>query len=252
MSIFSLGFVGIFAMAGIASMTDAFERGDIDEATRQGVLAGPTVVESGLASSSRTTQLASIASAPMVEDRAELLPALATLAGGPDRRTSIPAAEAARTIARELAQYELADDLGSDDIQTWRALYESIAANTGHPIEVRVMSLDTVASLASVLDPQALGFDLGKALADPDPAFRAAAVALVPRPTPAPLYAPLAKAVLGDADTLVAITAAQALCGDDKTKALPLLGAQGLDRIKKLVAEAPKRATRDAARCLAK
>jgi hypothetical protein len=143
---------------------------------------------------------------------------------------------AARTIARELAAHELPDDLASDDVQTWRALFESIAANPNHPIEVRVYALDTVTSLASVLDPQSLGFDLAKALEDTDPDFRAAAVALVPVPTPPALHATLAKAILSDADNDVARDAARALC-DDKPKAIALLGAQGIDRIKKL---APK------------
>jgi hypothetical protein len=250
MSIFSLGFVGVFAAAGIGSMTDAYERGDIDEATRQAVLAGPAVVETGLASSVRATQLAAIASAPRVEGAAELLPALATLAAGPDRRTAIPAATAARSIARALSQRELPDDLATDDVATWRSLFDSIARNPDHAIEARVLALDTVASLAIVLDPPAIGFDLTTALADRDPAYRAAAVALVPRPTPAGVRAALAKAVLDDADPRVALRAAQALCGDDRAAALPLLGARGLDRVKKLVAVAPKRNSRDAARCL--
>lgn len=234
MSIFSLGFLGIVAAAGIASMTGAFDRGDVDEATRQGSLAGPSVVENGLRPTQpRLTQLAAIASAPQVEDRAELLPALASLAGGPDRRTAIPAALAARTIARELAAHELPDDLGSDDVRTWRSLFESIAAQRGRSIEVRVLALDTVSSLAATLAPDSIGFDLTAALADPDPAFRVAAVALVPVPTPIPLEPALAKAVLTDADDDVARTAARALC-DDKGKAMPLLGAQGLARIKKL------------------
>ena len=215
-------------------MTGAFDRGDVDEASRQGSLAGPGTVENALAPTQpRSTQLAAIASAPHVEDRAELLPALASLAGGSDRRTAIPAALAARTIARELAAHELPDDLGSDDVQTWRSLFEQIAAQRGRAIEVRVLALDTVTSLAATLDPDSLGFDLGNALADPDPDFRAAAVALVPTPTPAALNATLAKAVLSDTDDDVARTAATALC-EDPTKASALLGAQGVDRIKKL------------------
>lgn len=252
MSIFSLGFVWIFAAAGIASMTDAFEKGDVDESTRQAVNAGPAVVETGLTSTARTTQLAAISAAPFVEARPELLPALATIAAGPDRRTAIPAATAARTIARELAQHELADDIGKDDVTTWRALFDSIARNAGHPIETRVLALDTIASLSTVLDPGAMGFDLQVALGDPDPAFRAAAVALVPRPTPARVRPALAKAVLDDADPKVALGAAQALCGDDRAAALPLLGARGLARVRKLVATSPRRYTQDAARCLAR
>jgi hypothetical protein len=237
MSIFSLGFLGIVAAAGIASMTGALERGDVEEASRQGVLAGPAVVESALSPTQpRATQLAAIASAPHVEDAAELLPALATIADGPDRRTSIPASLAARDIARDLAAHELPDDLASDDVQTWRALFESIAANPGHTIEVRVYALDTVASLAAVLDPTSLGFDLANALEDADPDFRAAAVALVPVPTPPALHPTLAKAILSDADNDVARDAARALC-EDKPKALTLLGAQGMDRLKKI---APK------------
>jgi hypothetical protein len=234
MSIFSLSIVVLIGAAGIVSMTDALERGDIDEATRQGTLAGPVVVEDGLGSAARSAQLASIASAPFVEDRAELLTTLATVAAGPDRRTAIPAALSARMIARELAMKELPDDIGDDDVAVWRARFDAIAANRSHFIEVRVFALDTVAALGSV--------DLARALDDPDPDFRAAAVAVVPTPTPDALLAPLAKAVRDDADGDVVRNAALALC-ERKDKAVALLGAQGLARIKKL---APKSA------CLAK
>ncbi|MBA3542469.1 MAG: hypothetical protein H0T79_22835, partial [Deltaproteobacteria bacterium] len=81
-------------IAGLASMRAAIERGDLDEAARQGAMAGPVIVERALASRDRTTQLAGIVAATEVEDRAELLPALATLASGPDRRTAIPAGRA--------------------------------------------------------------------------------------------------------------------------------------------------------------
>src|SRR5688572_25889343 len=79
MSIFSLGFFGVAAVvgaAGIGAMTDALDRGDRDEASRQGVLAGPVAVEQALANPVRTTQLAGIIAAPRVEARAELLPYL--------------------------------------------------------------------------------------------------------------------------------------------------------------------------------
>ena len=247
MSIFSLSFVGVLAAgigfaassttltaASTTTMTDAFERGDIDEATRQGSIAGPVVVEAGLGSASRSVQLASIASAPYVEDRAELLSSLATLAANPDRRTAIPAATSARAIARELAKDELPDDIDDDDLATWRARYEAIASNRNHFIEVRVLALDTIAALGHV--------DITRALDDPDADFRTAPVALVPTPTPEPLFAPLAKAIREDADADVVRTAAIALC-EQKDKAVALLGAQGLDRLKKL---APK------SRCLGK
>lgn len=252
MSIFSLGFFGAFALAGIATMTAAYERGDIDEASRQGVLAGPAVVEQAFASPSRTTQLAAIAAAPYVEARPELLPALANLASNPDRRTAIPAALAARQIARELAHHDLPDDIGEDDVMRWRALFDQIARDQPRFIEVRVLALDTVSSLAQTLVTTSIGFDLAGALHDPDPAFRAAAVALVPRPTPVPLRAPLADAIKNDADSGVALAAAQVLCGDGRDPALGLLGARGLARVKKLVAGKPLRATRDARTCLAR
>src|SRR5688572_16998702 len=116
MSIFSLGFFGAFAIAGIATMTDAFERGDIDEASRQGVLAGPSIVEEAFDVPVRSTKLAAIVAAPRVEARPELLPALAELASSADRRVAIPAAHAARTIARELSLRELPDDIADDDV----------------------------------------------------------------------------------------------------------------------------------------
>lgn len=231
-------------------MTDAYERGDVEEASRQGLLAGPVVVEEGLRSTIRSTQLAAIAAAPYVEARPELLPALAAVATGTDRRTAIPAARAARAIARELAKDNLPDDIAADDVMMWRGLFDQIAHAQPRFIEVRVLALDTVASLAQTLSPSSLGFDLTWALDDPDPAFRAAAVALVPRPTPTALRAPLADAVKDDADTKVAFAAAQVLCGDHREPALALLGARGLERVKKLVTGKPPRATRDAMRCL--
>jgi hypothetical protein len=166
------------AAAGIVSMTTAYQRGDLDETARQGALAGPVVVEKALASTIRATQLAAIVAAPAVEDRAELLPALARVAAGPDRRVAIPAARAALIIATDLAKHELADDLAPDDLQTWRTTFEDVARSTTHPIEVRLLALDTCHALAHVLDPAALGFDLDAALKDPDPAIRAVAQAL--------------------------------------------------------------------------
>ena len=250
MSIFSLSFFGAFAVAGITSMTAAYDRGDVDEASRQGVLAGPAVVEKALDAPVRGTQLAAISAAPYVEARPELLPALAELASNPDRRTAIPAALAARAIARELAHRDLPDDIASDDVMRWRALFDQIAQAEPRFIEVRVLALDTVSSLAQTLVSTSIGFDLAGALDDPDPALRAAAVALVPRPTPAPLRAPLADAIQNDADTTVALAAAQALCGDGRDPALGLLGARGLARVKKLVAGKPLHVTRDARKCL--
>lgn len=157
----------LFLAAGIISMTAAFERGDVDEAARQGALAGPSIVGKALASPRRSTKLAAIAAAPATEDRAELLPALAAVAAGPDRRTAIPAARAARTIARELAARDLPDDLASDDLATWRTQFEAIARDADHFIEVRVLAIETAQALG--------GFDPTPYLSDPDPLIRAAA-----------------------------------------------------------------------------
>ena len=106
----------VLGASGIAAMRAALERGDLDEAVRQGALAGPVVVERALHAGDRATRLAGIAAAPVVEDRAELLDALADAAGGPDRRTAIPAAAAARAIARELERQGRPDDLAADDV----------------------------------------------------------------------------------------------------------------------------------------
>lgn len=196
-------------------MTAAMDRDDLDEASRQGALAGPSVVERALAAPSRTARLAGIAAAPAVEDRAELIPALARLASGPDRRTAIPAALAARTIARRLAQHELPDDLAADDVASWRASCEAIARRGELFVEVRVIALETAAELARAIDPGALGFELPALLADSDPALRAAAVDLVPRPVPAALRPALVATFTGDADPQVRLAAAAALCSDD-------------------------------------
>jgi hypothetical protein len=153
--------------AGIASMTAALERGDLDEAARQGALAGPAVVEQALHSKVRTTQLAAILAAPTTEDRVELLAPLSDVAAGPDRRTAIPAARAAFTIAVELSQRDLPDDIAAADVAGWRARFESIAKDADHFIEVRVLALETADALG--------GYDHAAFAADTDPLMRAEA-----------------------------------------------------------------------------
>ncbi|MEO8554993.1 MAG: hypothetical protein ABI678_33670 [Kofleriaceae bacterium] len=247
MSIFLLKFLA--GAAGIASMTAAVERGDLDEAARQGALAGPDVVVQALRAKVRSTVLAGIVAAPATEDRAELLPALAKVASGPDRRTAIPAARAATAIAIQLARHDLADDLAPDDIQTWRATFEHLALAPGRPIEVGAAALATAAALAHVLDPRALGYDLTRALADPDPELRIAAVALVPRPAPGALFAAIAPAV-GDPDDAVAFAAAQTICADatdDPAAVKGALGTTGATQIKALAKAHP--AAKELARC---
>ncbi|MEO8843515.1 MAG: hypothetical protein ABI591_19450 [Kofleriaceae bacterium] len=230
-------------------MTAAVERGDLDEAARQGALAGPNVVEQALRSKTRSTVLAGIVAAPSTEDRAELLPALARVAGGPDRRTAIPAVRAAHAIAEGLAKKDLADDIAADDVQTWRASFELLAVTPGRVIEVRVAALETASVLEHVIDPAQLGFDLAHVLADPDPVLRVAALELVPRPT-APALRTLIVPALGDGDAAVARAAAQTLCADaaeDLAAVKAALGGDGLAKIKAIV---KAHADAAASRCL--
>ena len=241
------------AAAGIASMRAAMERGDPDEAGRQGALAGPAIVEQALASADRTTRLAGIAAAPATEDRAELLDALARLAASPDRRTALPAARAARTIARELARNDPADDLAPEDLTLWRSSYAQLAADRTRWIELRVLALDT----ASALAPDGAGLPLDTALADPDPALRRAALASLAVPVPADHRARIAKTIVTDTDTLVALTAGQILCADlavdPPQPILDALGEPGVARLRTAVAadDAPRIALKEIARCLA-
>lgn len=170
----------VLAVAGIAAMTAAYERGDLDECARQGALAGPAAVERALGSP--RLQLAAIAAAPAVEDAAELLPALARIAGGADRRAAIPAAKAARQIAIDLARRERPDDLAADDVDAWRGAYEAIARGKGDG-EARIAALETANALEHSLDPAQLGFELGALLGDAevDVALAAAAIACADR-----------------------------------------------------------------------
>ena len=236
----------VVAAAGLASMKAALEKGDLDEAQRQGMLAGPVVVEQGLSSPDRASRLAAIAAAPFVEDRAELLVPLATAAAGADRRTAIPAARAARRIARELAKRPLPDDLAPDDVVQWRAAWATLAADPARWIELRVLALDT----ASALAPDGAGLPLDTALADPDPALRRIAIANLPMPVPAEHRVHLAKTVVSDTDEAVALAAGAALCADLAYDApapiLDALGEPGLARLRSIGGK-----HKQIARCLA-
>lgn len=251
----------VLGATGVAAMRAALERGDVDEAARQGALAGPAVVERLLRTpapqTDRTTVLAAIAAAPLVEDRAELLDALAQVAAGPDRRVAIPAAGAARAIAREIAR-EIArrdrpDDLAPDDLATWQRTWAAIAMRGDRWIELRMVALD----VAAALDPAGLGVELAAGLRDPEPAFRRAAATLVPLPAAPPTHRALAAAVIEDIDADVALAAAQSLCAardaTSRRAVQDALGAAGLARIRALKAAARPAdaiAVRDASRCL--
>ncbi|MDX2090952.1 MAG: hypothetical protein SFX73_24040 [Kofleriaceae bacterium] len=236
--------------AGLASMKAAMERGDVDEASRQGVLAGPAVVEAALASPDRATRLAGIAAATAVDDRVELLDVLGYVAAGPDPRSAIPAARAARTIARDFARTELPDDLAPADVAAWRDRWTALALARDRWVEVRVLSVE----IALALDPANLPF--AAILDEPDPAVRRAAVTSVPMPVPAALRPALAATVTNDADPQVALGAAQALCADlvaDPARpVLDALGPQGLARLRALAAMPglARAMKRDLARCL--
>lgn len=249
--------------AGIAAMRAAIDRGDLEEAARQGALAGPVAIEQALEAPDRAARLAAIAAAPsataLPAGRAELLPALARAASRPDRRTAIPAARAARAIARALrgharpagAAAELPDDLAPDDVAGWREAWAELAARADLWIELRVLALDT----AAALDPGGTGAPLAAALADPDPAYRRAAIALVPMPVPPAMRGALAAAVAGDPDPGAALDAAAALCADlvadPPGPILAALAAPGLARIRALTAGGgPGVARRAARRCL--
>jgi hypothetical protein len=245
----------VLGATAAAAMRAAIEHGDLDEAARRAALAGPAVVEQALGHTDRRITLAALAAAPIVEDRAELLDALARVARGADRRTAIPAAGAARTIARELASHDRPDDLAPDDLMEWRAAWAELAMRGDRWIELRILALDT----AVALDPAGIGVDLGAALRDPDPAFRRAAASIAPLPAPVASYAALAAAVVSDSESDVALGAAQSLCLSIDPVASPrpildALGAAGLARLRILVTGHRPIATtavRDAARCLA-
>ncbi|MGE0866934.1 MAG: hypothetical protein AB7P03_00110 [Kofleriaceae bacterium] len=250
------------AAAGIATMRAAVDRGDLDEAGRQGAIAGAKVVEQALVSSERKVRLAGAAAAPAVNGRIALLDALANAAAGPDRRTAIPAAYAARTIARQLAcaqggacvggdpQDLGGDDIADDDLQRWRATWFAIALRADRWIELRTLALDVVATLAPT------GIDVSRALTDDDPAFRSAAIAVTPAPVPAAMQPLLGAVIANDRDPQVALMAAQILCSDlaidPAGPVLTALGPAGAKRLRTLVATrgASPNAVRQARRCL--
>jgi hypothetical protein len=254
------------ATAGIAELDGlrhALERGDTDEVTRLGVIAGPAVVDRALAPGDRVAQLAGIVAAPVVGQREQLLPSLARVAAGADRRTAIPAARAARMIADALASTEPADDVAAEDLAAWRALWLALARRGDRFIEVRTDALAIASDLArstGAIGRDALGFELTTELADPDPAMRATALALVPQPAPVELRGAITAAISNDADPRVVLAAAQALCADlvtdDPVPVLAAIGPAGLARIQTIATTLPGGtkadvgALRDATRCL--
>ena len=256
-SVTDMGWLSFVALgvAGVASMRAAIDQGDLDEAARQGALAGPGVVEQALAARDRPTRLAAIAAAPITADAIELLGPLARTATDPDRRVAIPAALAARTIAIEFAQHDVPDDLAPADLGELRDAWGKLALDRTRWITLRVLALDTAAAIDRLVT-SGIGIDLPTALADPDPAFRRAAIALAPMPVPAAMRPAFASTLAKDVEPAIALAAAATLCADlavDPAKpVLGALGSAGLVRLRSLITivDAARPALRDAARCL--
>jgi hypothetical protein len=264
-------FAVLMTASGIGAIRAAVERGDLDEVARQGELAGPAVIARALAAPDRIAQLGGVIAAPAAEDAASLLPALAALSGTADRRTAIPAARAASRIAGKLARTDRDDDLAAGELATWHDEFLALALRGDRWIELRIAALDTAVQLAHArLDDAgatadadaAIGFPLVPVLADPDPAFRGAALVRMPQPLPAASRTALAGALANDPDPAVALAAAQAVCADlatdDPQPALAALAGAPLARLQALLAapHLPALAVddgtlRDAARCLA-
>jgi hypothetical protein len=236
----------------------AAARGDVDEAIRRGVIAGPAAIERRLASPDRLTALAAIAAAPAVADPLGLLPALAGVAGGRDRRTAVPAASAAGAIARTLARRAAPDpddDIPDDELAGWQAAWQALARRDDRWIELRVAALDVAAALAEVRHQPLVWTEV---LADPDPALRRAALELLAPPLDPALRSAVAARIADDAEPRVAIAAAAALCSDlvsdPPGPTLAAIGPRGLARLRAALAEVALDdigAIRDAARCLA-
>lgn len=176
-------------LASLALMHAAIERGDIDEAARQGNLAGPAVVATALASEDRVDQLAAIAAASTSEASPELLEPLALTAAGPDRRTALPAARAAKRIAVDLLQAVMndaaPDDYAPADLDAWRMQWSSLALRADRWVELRLLALDICGTLADAIAmyptterpdlgaARELGVDPVALAQDPDPAIAA-------------------------------------------------------------------------------
>ncbi|MCE9577890.1 MAG: hypothetical protein K8W52_32455 [Deltaproteobacteria bacterium] len=238
-------------LSGTDAAVDAYQRGDLDEVARMGGQVGAAGIEAMLAAHPD----AALTAAAGATDRAELLAPLASLAGSWDRTRAAPAAATAAAIAAGLAQLPVeAEDLAETG-RAWRAL----AMRADRWADVRVHALEVAAAIAHATSADDLGYDLAL-LTDGDPEVRRAAAELVPQPAPPAARAPLAAVVARDRDPIVALAAAQALCGDlgfgdPPAPILAALGDAGLARLRALAVDpptdAPGPALVDAARCLA-
>jgi hypothetical protein len=214
-----------------------------------------------LESTDRQVVMAATVAIRAAEDGWVLLARLAELASRPDRPVAAAAAEsaaviAARTDATLLDQHEITSVELGERIQAWSAL---AAAQHRWP-DVRVHALEVSAHLARAGGGSEVGYDLDAMAVDPEPEVRRAAFELLPRPLSDTARAIVARAVADDAEPVVALAAAQALCSglglDDAEPAEPALdalGDAGMKRLRALILNPrlPPAARLDGARCVA-
>jgi hypothetical protein len=204
----------------------------------------------------RTIARAAALGAQDAVDGHGLLPALRTLAAGPDRPLAASASRSAARIAGGLDALTAGEaDLAVDWLAEESAAWLTLAGDGERYPDIRVAALEVAARLGEARG--APGFELTALLADPEPELRRAALELQPAPLPADRHPVVAAAVADEPDPEVALAAAQALCAGQVGEGLRLargaLREAGLARVAALVADetlsAPAR--RDAAACVA-
>ncbi len=267
-------FIVLVAAAGLAAadpgpradrLVDAYQRGDADGLARLGSTLSATGLSPFLGPNRpRLGRLAGAAAARHADDAWVLLTQLAARAGEPDRPVAALAARSAARIAgalgRERAmELEIPDDALRARLMLWRA----VGASPGRWPDVRVHAMSVAQRLRDALPAAARdvdAYDLAARLTDPEPEVRRAALELVPAAEIAAHRVAITARLVQDADPVVAVVAAQVLCGapTSETAASPAaaaLGEPGLERVRKLLgapAALPPAAVLDAARCLAR
>lgn len=259
--LFAIVVAALGAAVARADLAALYRGGDLGALRRAG--AATDEVERGLRAADRATVLGAVVAAEAAPDGWELLEPLATVAAGWDRSTAAPAARAAARIARTLdGDAAILLDIPDQRLEAIGHAWQALTDRGDRWSDVRVHALEVAAHVARARGATAdLVADetvvLMAAATATDPQLRRAALELLPVPAPDALRPLLAARVVADADPLVRLAAAQALCAavpDDDAAVLAALGTSGLAALRAMVAVPPPDvggALLDAARCLA-
>lgn len=235
--ILCLSLLCLGSAAFAADWVGLMRQGNQPELERHGGRAGAAGLSPVLSSGERPQRLSALEALGGAEDSWALLGLLASTAADPDRSLAIVAAQVAAEEAHQLDAFTIeAEEILTHDLVVWQLAWLTLAQQSDRWVDIRIYSLEVAATLGERISPaKRPPIPWNEFFSDSDPEMRAAAIALAPHGDATARQAGVF--VRFDTKDIVALTAAQRLCGplgSPKTSSRTVTDNETLSRLRAL------------------